>query len=71
MTGVTVMPFTFRVALDTVRFACPDTPPELAVMVVVPTPTPVATPLLAIVAFVPSDELHVTSVVISWLVKSE
>ena len=69
LVGVTAIPV--KVALDTVRLACPDTLPEVAAIVVIPAPTPVATPLLAIVATVPLDELHVTRVVISWLVPSE
>jgi hypothetical protein len=49
----------------------PEIPPEVAVMVVVPTETPMARPVLSIVATDVSDQPQVTCVVISWLVPLE
>jgi hypothetical protein len=45
--------------------------PEVAVMVVVPAATAVASPLLLIVAVAGLDEVQVTELVISWVVPSE
>jgi hypothetical protein len=60
-----------RVAEFTVRVVLPEIPPEVAVMVVVPTETPMARPVLSIVATDVSDQPQVTCVVISWLVPLE
>ena len=54
-----------------VRVAVPGWPLKAAVMVAVPAATPVARPLLTIVAVAVLDELQVTCVVISWVVDSE
>jgi hypothetical protein len=43
------------------------TPPSVAVMLLVPAATPVATPVDAIVATVVLDEVHVTELVMFWL----
>jgi len=59
-----------RVAAVTVRVVLPDLPPKVAIMVGVPVVTAEARPLRLTVADV-SEELHVTSVVISKLVPSE
>ena len=59
--GVTVMET--KPAGITVRVVDPLTAPELAVTVVVPTPVPVASPLLEIVATPCGDELQVTVLV--------
>jgi hypothetical protein len=53
-----------RVAVFTVRVVLAEMLPEVAVMVVVPTETAKATPVLSIVATVISDEVQVTCVVI-------
>ena len=50
----------FRVALVTVRVADPDIIPKLALIVAVPTETPLARPLLSTVATGVLDELQVT-----------
>jgi len=64
-----------RVALVTVRVVIPETAPSVAVIVVEPTATDVASPLepaaLLIVATDPAEELHVTTNVISCVVASE
>jgi len=60
-----------KAAAFTVRIVFPEILPEAAVMVVLPAATPVARPLLLIVATDALDELQVTWVVISWLVPSE
>lgn len=54
----------------TIRVALLLTLPDVAVMVVEPTALPVASPLLAIVATLVSDELHVTELVKSLLLPS-
>ena len=59
------------VADDTVRVVFPEMPPMVAVMVVGPTATGVARPLLLIVATAVFDEFQVTSEVTSWEVLSE
>jgi len=60
-----------RVPEATVRAVFPETVPEVAVMVVVPTVTAVAKPLALTVATDVFDEVQVTDVVISWVVPSE
>ena len=40
---------------------------DVASMIVVPPPTPVATPLLLMVAMVVSDEVQATCAVMSWV----
>ena len=60
-TGVTAMDT--RVAALTVRLPDPLTVPDVAVMVVVPMPVPVARPPLAIVATPGDEELQVTVLV--------
>lgn len=57
-------------ALLTVRSVFPDTSPDAAVMVAVPTPAPVASPALSIVAVDASDVVQVTDEVRSWVVLS-
>ena len=52
-----------RAAAVTVRVVDPLTVPKLAATVVVPTPAPVATPLLEIVATPGDEELQVTVLV--------
>ena len=63
-----------RIAAVTVRPVEPDTPPNVAVMVVDPTPAPVARPweptALEIVATDAAEEVQVTWVVRSWMVLS-
>jgi hypothetical protein len=49
-----------RPALVTVRVVDPLTVPELAAIVVVPVPIPLASPAVEIVAIVREDELQVT-----------
>jgi hypothetical protein len=61
LAGVTAMED--RVAEFTVRVVLPETLPVVAVMVVVPTETPMARPVLSIVATDGFDELQVTCVV--------
>ena len=60
-----------NVAAVMVRVAVPVLPLKAAVMVAVPAATPVARPLLLIVATSVFDELQITCVLISWLVPSE
>ena len=60
-----------RIAGATVRSVLPEMLPEVAVMIDVPTATPVARPLLFTVATNIFDDLQLTCVVISWLVPSE
>jgi hypothetical protein len=60
-----------RVAEFTERVVLPDLLPEVAVMLAVPAATAVAKPALLTVATNVFDELQMTCVVISWLVKSE
>jgi hypothetical protein len=60
-----------KVAEVTVRVVFPETLPKVAVIVVVPTETPVARPLLFTVAADVLDELQTTWVVMLWLVPSE
>jgi hypothetical protein len=67
--GVTDMEV--RIAEVMVRVALPDIPPEVAVMVTVPLPRPVARPVLLTGATDGFDEAQVTSVVISKLDPSE
>ena len=55
----------------TVRVVCAETPPEVAVMVVVPAVRAVANPLLSTVATAVLEELQVTEMVTSWVVPSE
>ncbi len=71
LVGVTAM--VDRITEDTVRVTCPETLPEVAMMATgPPAATPVARPVLRpTVATDGLDELHVTCVVISWLVPSE
>jgi hypothetical protein len=59
------------VAAYTVRAVLPDTFPEVAVMVVVPTIRAVARPLLFMVATEGSDEFQVTFPARSWFDPSE
>ena len=63
------------VAGVTVRVVEPETFPEVAVIVVVPTPTEVAFPFdpaaLLIVTIDPAEELQITDVVISLVLLSE
>jgi hypothetical protein len=54
-----------------VRVVDPDTLPEMAMIVAVPTETPLARPLLSTIATDVSDEIQVTLVVISGVVPSE
>jgi len=51
-----------RVAAETVSDAVPLTDPEVAVMVTVPVPTPLARPLTSTVAVPVAEELQVTDV---------
>jgi hypothetical protein len=60
-----------NVALVTVRVAVPVLPLKAAVMVAVPAATPVARPLLLIVAADVGSEVQVACVVIFWVVESE
>ena len=69
LTGVTAMED--KVAAVTVRVAVPDLPLKVAVMVAEPAATPVARPLLLIVATDVGKALQVTCVVIFLLVPSE
>jgi hypothetical protein len=55
----------------TVRVVFAETSPEVAVMVVVPAVTAVASPLLSTVATAVLEELQVTEMVTSWVVPSE
>ncbi|OGA06652.1 MAG: hypothetical protein A3H33_14530 [Betaproteobacteria bacterium RIFCSPLOWO2_02_FULL_65_20] len=55
----------------TVKVAEPDLAPEVAVIVAVPTDTPVATPGDTTVATAMVPELHVTVLLMSRLVPSE
>ena len=71
LAGVTAMEDRVTEEEDTVRVTRPEMLPEVAIMFAVPAATAVARPLLAIVATDELDELHVTWVVISWLVPSE
>ncbi len=59
-----------RVAAVTVSVVLPETPPKVAVIVVVPAATDVARPALSIVAKAVFEELQVTWVVKSCVVKS-
>src|SRR5512141_2248107 len=65
LTGVTTI--AASVALITVRVVLPVMPPNLAVMVAEPTPTPVASPLefdaLLMTATVAADEIQVAAVI--------
>jgi hypothetical protein len=56
--------------LFTVREADPLTVPELAVIVVAPVTTPVASPLVLIVAMLGLEELQVAVLVRSWVLPS-
>ncbi len=67
--GVTTMED--RVPGVTVRVVLPETVPEAAVIVAVPAAMAVARPLLLTTATVVLDELQVTCVVMSWVVRSE
>ena len=58
--AVVVTAIETSVAAETVSEAVPLTDPEAAVIVDVPVPTPVATPLMSIVAAEVEDELQVT-----------
>jgi len=60
LAGVTVIEN--RVAPVTLRVAVPVTEPEVALMVAVPTPTPVDKPAELIVATVDGDDDHATEV---------
>ncbi len=66
--GVTAMETS--VAAVTVRVVEPETPPKVAVIVVDPTPTPIASPGLVIVALLTSDDVQLTCVDKSWVVLS-
>lgn len=55
----------------TVRVVFAETSPEVAVMVVVPAVTAVASPLLSTVATAVLEELQVTKMATSWVVPSE
>jgi hypothetical protein len=70
--GVTVIELSD--AFVTVSEAVPDTLPELAVIVVIPPATPVASPfvppVLLMVATVVEEELHVTELVRFWVLWS-
>jgi hypothetical protein len=66
--GVTAMET--RVAVVTVRVVDPLTVPKVAATVVVPTPAPVARPLLEIVVTACNEELHVTALVRFWVLPS-
>jgi len=59
-----------RAALVTVRVVDPLTVPELAAMVVVPVPVPVASPAVEIVATACEEELQVTVPVMSCVLPS-
>jgi hypothetical protein len=59
-----------RPALVTVRVVDPLTVPELAAIVVVPVPIPLASPAVEIVAIVREDELQVTVPVMSCVLPS-
>lgn len=54
----------------TVRGVEPLTLPEVAVMVVLPAATPVASPLVVIVALLVSEEVHVAELVRSCVLES-
>ena len=69
LAGITAMED--KVAAVTVRVAVPDLPLKVALMVAEPAATPVASPLLLIVAADVGKALQVTCVVIFWLVPSE
>jgi hypothetical protein len=58
-------------AAVTVTAVEPDTPDRVAVIVGLPTPVPVTSPLLLTVAMESDDELQVTWVVRSWVLPSE
>jgi hypothetical protein len=66
--GVTAMDTS--AAAVTVRMVDPLTVPELAAMVVVPTPFPVARPPLEMVATPVDEELQVTVLVRFWVLPS-
>jgi hypothetical protein len=68
-TGVIVSEVKF--AAFTVNDALPLTAPDVAVIMVVPRFTPVATPLTVIDAVLGLEEVHVTVLVMSWVVLSE
>lgn len=59
--GVTAMET--KIVVVTVSVVDPLTVPKVAAMVDVPTPIPVARPLLEIVATACNEELHVTALV--------
>ena len=67
--GVTAMDA--RIADVTVSVVFPEILPDVAVMVVEPALTAVASPEALIVAFAASDELHVTDAVMSCVLPSE
>ena len=67
--GATVMEL--NVAAVTVKVAEPDLPPDVAVIVAIPTDLPVATPGDTTVATAMVPELHVTVLLMSRLVPSE
>jgi len=69
LAGVTEMDD--KVAAVTGRVAVPNFPLKVAVMVAVPAATPVARPLLLIVATDAGNELQATWAVMFWLVPSE
>ena len=60
-----------RFAAFTVSNVLPGVVPDIAVIVTVPSFSPVAKPLTVMEAIVFADELHVTVFVMSWLVPSE
>ena len=69
MVGVTLM--LTNTAGGTVKTAVPEMSPEVAVMVVAPSPTPVANPPLDTVAAEVSDDDQVTLEVRFWVLRSE
>ena len=58
------------VAAVTVSVAAADRPPEVAVIVALPVPTPVASPILDTVAMVVEDDVHDAVAVRSCVVPS-
>ena len=67
--GVTLM--LTNSAGRTVKAAVPEMRPDVAVMVVAPSPTPVANPPLEVVAAEVSEDDQVTLEVMFWVVRSE
>lgn len=69
--GEIAMAVKFAAALLTVRLAVDFRVPDVAVIVAVPAPEPVATPLDATLAMVASDDAHWTELVTSFDVPSD